>query len=216
MHIMKEFFLNMDYEEKVLFSCQNGTAATFAYSQLLTDMKAASIQMERIWTYVQLMPKAPELTPNTPDFQEKAKQLLKSEKEKYRSLFIDIHFYFVAWGNIKAMMAVLSRQPEFKKANIVFNSHRKIIEHYINARNTFEHFDERLPGSKNSNRVKEVQSEGAGSRRILKGVSQDGFYKHSDKQWDIKPSSLEKLTEIVDEFLTNIHESVDLLIEQKS
>lgn len=216
MHIMKKILLNMDYEEKILFSCQNGTAAAFAYSQLLTDMKAASMQMERIWTYVKLMPKAPELTPNIPDFREKAKQQLKSEKEKYRSLFIDVHFYFVAWGNIKAMMTVLSRQPEFKKANMVFNSHRKIIEHYTNARNTFEHFDERLPGGKSSNRVKEVRAEGAGSRRILRGVSKDGFYKHSDKQWDIKPSSLKKLTEIVDEFLTNIQESVDLLIERKS
>ncbi len=93
--------------------------------------------------------------------------------------------------------------------------HNMDYEHYINARNTFEHFDERFPGGKKQNRVKEVQSQGDAPRRIFRGLSKDGFYLHSDKQWDIKPSSSEKLVEIVDEFLIKIHESVDLLIEQK-
>ncbi len=205
----------MDYEDKIFFACKNGSAAGFAYGQLLTNMKAASIQMKRIWTYAQLIPKVPELTPNTPDFQEKTKQLLRSAKEKYRPLFIDIHFYFVAWGNIKSMMAVLARQPEFKNANIVFNSKRKIFEHYINARNTLEHFDERLPGGKKRSRVKEIQSSGAEPRRILKGLSKEGYYLHSDKKWDIKPTSLRKLMEIVEEFLDCIHLKIDEIEAEK-
>lgn len=205
----------MDYEDRIFLACKNGSAAAFAYSQLLTYMKAASIQMERIWTYAQLMPKASELTPNTPDFQEKAKQLIKSEKEKYRPLFIDIHFYFIACGNIKSMMAVLARQPEFKNANIVFNSKRKIIEDYINARNTFEHFDERLPGGNKSSRVKEIQSSDAGPRRIIKGLSKEGYYLHSDKKWDIKPTSLKILIEIAGEFLDCIHLKIDEIEAEK-
>jgi len=209
------FFHNMDYEEKILFNCTNSVASSFAYGQLLENLKAASIQMDRIWSYAKTIEKTPEPDPNDPNFQSKSKEFLKSEKLKYQQLFIDIHFYFVSWGNIKSMMRFLSRQPEFTSANIIFNSHRKTIEHYINARNTFEHFDERLPGGKKHNRVKEVQSQGAAPRRIFRGLSKDGFYLHSDKQWDIKPSSLEKLVEIVDEFLGKIHESVDLLMEQK-
>ena len=209
------FFHNMDYEDKILFNCTNGYASSFAYGQLLENLKAASIQMDRIWSYAKTIKKTSGPDPNDPNFQSKSKEFLKSEKLKYQQLFIDIHFYFVSWGNIKSMMRVLSQQPEFKSANIIFNSHRKTIEHYINARNTFEHFDERFPGRKKQNSVKEVQSQGAAPRRIFRGLSKDGFYLHSDKRWDIKPSSLEKLFEIVDEFLIKIHESVDLLIEQK-
>jgi len=209
------FFHNMGYEEKILFNCTSGVASSFAYGQLLENLKAASIQMGRIWSYAKTIKKNPELDPNVPNFQSKSIEFLKSEKLKYQQLFIDIHFYFISWGNIKLMMRFLSRQPEFTSANIIFNSHGKTIEHYINARNTFEHFDERFPGGKKHNRVKEVQSQGAAPRRIFRGLSKDGFYLHSDKQWDIKTSSLEKLVEIVDEFLAKIHESVDLLIEQK-
>ena len=52
-------------------------------------------------------------------------------------------------------------------------------------------------------------------RRIFRDLSKNGFYLHSDKQWDIKPSSLEKIVEIVDDFLIKIYESVNLLIKQK-
>ena len=210
-----DFFNNMDYEEKIIFSCKNGVASSFAYGQLLENLKAASIQMDRIWSYAKTIKKSPEPDPNEPNFQQKSKEYIKSEKQKYQQLFIDIHFYFISWGNIKLMMRYLSQQPEFTSANIVFNSHRKTIEHYINARNTFEHFDERFPGGKKHDRVKEVQSRGASPRRIFKGLSKDGFYLHSDKQWDIKETSLEKLVEIVNEFLAKIHEAVDLSIEQK-
>ncbi len=87
--------------------------------------------------------------------------------------------------------------------------------HYVNARNTFEHFDDRLPGGKNHSRIKEIHSGGGGPRKIYRGISKEGFYLHSDKQWDIKPSSLEALKDLVNEFLNKIHSSLDSILAEK-
>lgn len=206
----------MDYEEKILFVCNAGVLASFAYKGLLSKIDAARMQMERIWSQLSSLPKQPELSPTDPEFQIKAKEYKKIFQANYRPIFNDIHFYFIAWGGVRSMMRVLAKQPEFKEANIIFNSHRKTIEHYINARNTFEHFDERLPGGKNDKRVKEVRAQGASPRKILRGISKDGYYLHSDKKWDIKPSSLKLLEEITQEFIESIHNKINLLSKEKN
>ena len=172
--------------------------------------------MKRIWDQISLLPKQPELSPTDPEFQNKAKEYKITVQGNYRPIFNDIHFYFITWGGIRSMMGVIANQPEFKEANIIFNSHRKTIEHYINARNTFEHFDERLPGCKNHERVKEVQAQGASPRKILKGISKKGYYLHSDKKWDIKPSSLKLLEEITQEFIGAVNSKIDLLLKEKN
>jgi hypothetical protein len=76
------------------------------------------------------------------------------------------------------------------------------------ARNTFEHFHDRLPSGKKYHKVREVQAQNAGLRRVLGGL-ENGAYKFSDKNWDITPHSYQLLEKLVNEFLEKIHCSVN-------
>ena len=206
----------MTYEEKIFFVCGSRVTVSFAYERLFSTIDAARMQMKRIWSQISSLPKQLELSPTDPEFQNKAKEYKTTARANYRPIFNDIHFYFITWGGIRSMMGVIAKQPEFKEANIIFNSHRKTIEHYINARNTFEHFDDRLPGGKNHERVKEVRAQGASPRKILKGISREGYYLHSDKKWNIKPSSLKLLEEITQEFIKSVNGKIDILLKEKN
>lgn len=136
----------------------------------------------------------------------------------YESLFIEIHFYFVTWTNCQNMMKTLASFPEYTEASKHYNSVRKHLDHYTEARNTFEHFHERLPAGKNRDRVKEMRAPNAGPRRVFGGLAK-GSYTFSDRSWDITPVSLNLLQSIVEEFLGKVHAVViqrcDAFLEQE-
>jgi len=217
----KDFFEKMDYTNKVYFAVASNSdeaisgqtiTASFAYSRLEMYGVAASIQMDRIWAYIKTMnlnmPPEPSIVEEN-----KVRDYFDSAKKLYTPLYIDIHFYFSSWDNIGKMMAVLSGQSVFQEARKVYTSHIKHLENYRSARHTFEHFDERLPGKKNEGRVREVIIvPGSSPTQNYGGVSDDDFYEFSDKRWDIKPSSLNLLQNIVSEFKEEIHKKVDLIL----
>ncbi len=211
----KGYFEKLEYGDKLFVATKNGNASHFAYMRLDMYLLAATIQMKRIWLHADdvksKMPDQSELRDVTDQ-----SSFLKKVSELYAPLFVDIHFYFSSWDNAGKMMRVLSKQPELVAAKLVYEKHWSHINHFSNGRHTFEHFHDRLPGEKDEHRVKEViQSPGAGPSRIYSGVTEDGFYVHSDDKWDIKPTSLELLLNIAAEFKSAVHSAVDSLLSSK-
>ena len=116
----------------------------------------------------------------------------------------------------KNMLEILVGQPEFLEAKKVFDSQRKHFEHYVAARNSFEHFGDRLPGRTEEKRVREVRDDPtAGARRVYSGIS-DGQYTHSDQVWDITPGSLDLLERLIADVLAIVHRTIDEQIGAKS
>ncbi len=216
-----DFFEKMDYANKIYFAItsspekstsDHNITASFAYSRLEMYVVATSMQIGRIWTDIKVMnlqmPPQPSITET-----KKVKEYFDSAQKLYIPLLVDIHFYFSSWDNVGKMMAVLSGQSVFEEARKVYTRHIKHLEHYRSARHTFEHFDERLPGKKHEKRMREVIiSRGSSSSKNYGGVSKDGFYEFSDRRWDIKPSSLDLLYNIVSEFKDEIQKKVDTIL----
>ena len=83
---------------------------------------------------------------------------LEKNRILHDRIFIEIHFYFVSWTDCQNMMKTLSSLAEFEEARKFYHSVRKHFDSYSEARNTFEHFHDRLPGGKNQNKVKEIHN----------------------------------------------------------
>ncbi len=192
------------YEEKIFAVVKNGDSCAFAYKRLQLHLKAATIEMERIWAYVASMPYEPEPSPSDPDFQAIAYEWMDRQGELYVPLLTDIHFYFVEWANIQSMMEFLGRQAQFGEANKVYNSHRKTLDHYSEGRNSFEHYHDRLAGKKRRQKL---------AKPDIGFSLQGGYYTAAGSKWDISPESLAKLILISDKFLHAIHRAVDDAID---
>ncbi|MFQ5880804.1 MAG: hypothetical protein ACE5IZ_11625, partial [Dehalococcoidia bacterium] len=99
------------------------------------------------------------------------------------------------WDAVGKMMRVIGDCSGFAAASDVYDRHRDTIERYREARNHLEHFDERLPGGKRVGQLA-IPSD--------LGNLSDGVYSFGGKSWDVTPSSLAILEEIVDEFNSEI------------
>jgi hypothetical protein len=208
MHKMaKSYESVMPYSERLLFFAANGSAASFAYDRLHLHLTAARLQMDRIGQAVRTSHSVrPE--PSADATQEQLRARVRGGQQRMRVVLTEVHFYFVCWSGCRNMLQILVGQPEFIEAKKVFDGYRKEFEHYVAGRNSFEHFHGRLPGQSEEGRVKAVQSESAGPRRIYAGLS-SGKYIHSSLEWDITPNSMECLQKYVDEMLAVVHRIVD-------
>lgn len=197
----------MPYSERLVFFAANGSAASFAYDRLQLHLTAARLQMDRIGQAVRTSHGVrPE--PSADATQEQLRAYFRGGQQRMQAVLTEVHFYFVCWSGCRNMLQILVGQPEFIEAKKVFDGYRKEFEHYVAGRNSFEHFHDRLPGQSEEGRVKAVQSESAGPRRIYAGLS-SGKYTHSSLEWDITPNSMECLQKHVDEVLTVVHRIVD-------
>lgn len=205
--VNKEYFENMSPSEKVWHFSSDKNKARFAYDRLIRHLCAASTQMQRINAAIT---NANSNKPDKPDLSdpEATREFFEQVKKSYDIIFIEIHFYFVAWANCQNMMKTLTSLPEYRAASVYYNSVRKHFDSYSEARNTFEHFHDRLPSGKYYRKVKEIQEPNAGPRRVFGGLVK-GTYRFSDRSWDITPKSLELLNSLVREFLDIIHTVVD-------
>lgn len=209
----RDHFHNLNYAEKLLYVAKNATAATFAYERLDVNRQSAATQMARIWEAVARSRMAtPEPQPGAS--QEEMNAYVMAAKDRMKPVLYEVHFYFVAWTNCGHMLKILTGQPKFLEAKKVFDSFRKTFDHYADARHSFEHFHDRLPGRPDERKVKELQATNAGHRRVYVGFEGTN-YKHSDKSWDISPASLELLNQAIDKVVTVLNRTVDDLIESK-
>ena len=208
MHEMTGFDASaMTYSEKILFFAANGNAASFAYERLQLHLAAARMQMDRISLAAKASHHAQTELPRGAT-QEQMRTFTRDARQRMQLLLAEVHFYFVCWSGCRNMLQILVGQPEFLEAKKIFDGHRKEFEHYVAGRNSFEHFHDRLPGQSEEARVKAVQSDSAGPRRIYAGIS-SGKYVHSSLEWDITPSSLENLQRCVEDVLAVVHLTLD-------
>ena len=112
-------------------------------------------------------------------------QFLEAYRTASAALIYETHFYFVAWYNCEQMLGTLVNDPAFMDARKVFNSHEKMLHHYKNARHSFEHFAERLPGGKEESKVVEVV-QGADREHLSAQAPKDGV--EGVKRIDVCPS----------------------------
>jgi len=76
------------------------------------------------------------------------------EKSSYSSAmiqaFIHAHLYFICWAAIGRMIEVIRRGSGLEAPNKLWKKYRAVFEQYSDARDHFEHYEERLPGGKRS------------------------------------------------------------------
>lgn len=207
------YFRNLDYAEKLWHVVANANATTFAYKRLEVHRESATVQMTRIWDAV-ARSHVGSGEPQQGATQEEIKAYFDASGKRMIPILYEVHFYFVAWTDCGHMLRAITGQPELLEAKKVFDSFKKPFEDYTEARNTFEHYDDRLPSQPQESRVKEIKDLNAGPRRVYFGFS-GTHYKHSDKAWDISPSSLELLNRAISDVIAVVHRTVDELIESK-
>jgi hypothetical protein len=212
MDAARGYWASMTYEEKLFFVATNGNAACFAYDRLTLHRGAAHRQMARI---NQAIAASFRPEPATGATQEEMRSYVRDGKQRMEPLLSEVHFYFASWSGCRNMMQILVGQPEFLEAKKVFDRYRKEFDHYVAARNTFEHFHDRLPGQPEERRVKEALTDPKGNpHRIYAGFSK-GHYVHSDMSWDISTRSLELLDQYISEVLAVVHATLDEVFNRK-
>lgn len=113
------------------------------------------------------------------------------------------------------MLDVITGPAHFVEAKKVLSRYSKHFDLYDGARNSFEHYEQRLPGKSGEHRVKEVsQNNGASPSKIYFGFH-DGLYTHSNQEWDVTPASLVILNAAIDETLAVVHRLVDDEVERR-
>ena len=198
----------MSKSENIAHFSSDGNTAKFAYDMLIRHLCAAKLQMQRIVEAMDRVARSQSATEEIIDISQ-ARKRMEEAKTQYDSIFIEIHFYLVSWVNCRNMIKSLCSLPEYSEASIYYQSIRKHFDDYAEARNTFEHFHDRLPKGKKSQKVKEVTAPNAGPRKIFAGL-ENGHYKFSDRTWDITPQSLNLLDELVSNFLNKVFNVVNL------
>ena len=207
-------FEGLPVTDRIWHVVANANAAAFAYERLVVCRRAAAVQMQRLWDAAAGTRKS--LTEPAADASlAEVRAYIQKSREAFAPLLYETHYYFVAWANCGNMLRVLTGLPEFLEAKKIFDSHRKTFEHYTAARNSFEHYQDRLPGNAEERKVREVvQIPSAGPSRIYFGFS-GGHYRHSDQQWDITPASLSVLEGAIDAVLSVLHAQVDTLFQAR-
>ena len=126
-----------------------------------------------------------------------------------KKVLAEVHLLFIAIDNAKDMMNALLSEDNLvhlkKKVGSVIHS----FEHYTHGRNTFEHYDDRIPGGKKHEKVGETKSSpDAGPRRILGGLKGD-VYTFGDKKWNLNPQEFQNVINGMNVFEVAVHEHLD-------
>ncbi|MDB9753022.1 hypothetical protein OAB29_02635 [Oceanospirillaceae bacterium] len=130
------------------------------------SLKAAELQMERVWS-------PPNIKPNC------TSEMIEANEHK----LIEIHFYFVAMRNIHRFLdKTIKGDSIFESYKLHFEElNEKWFKHNSKGREAFEHIDQRLPGEKHENKLVEI-----GNRKIHYGIRWSaGEFAHSNLVWDI-------------------------------
>lgn len=173
-----------------LFFSSKRHATSHCFDFARRSLRAAEIQIERIWD-------RPRLSADHPQFIAAVHDAL-----------IDVHFYFIALRNIYRFLhkviqdpAFAHLEPELKVLNDAW------FKHYAKGREAFEHIDQRLLGEKHESQFVEITENGA-SRKVHYGLSmRRGVFMHSNLTFDISRQTFQHLREDVVVFVAKIVES---------
>ena len=161
--------------ETVMAASKRG-ATPFAFDLAHRALRAAEIQLQRIWSRP--------VVAGTPSVVVDAMQ----------DVLVDVHFYFVALRNIHRFLFKVVKDPAFTHLQPEFDAlNQKWLTHYSKGREAFEHIDQRLPGEKFEHVLVELEDGGA-RRKVHYGLSlRRGVFRHSDQEWDITQPRFEEI-----------------------
>ena len=170
-----------------VFFASKSAATSFAFDLAHGSLRAAEIQVNRIWDHPAIQSDDPHAA------------------AVFQDILIDVHFYFIALRNVFRFLDKVVSDEVFQELHPeLANLHDKWFMHYNLGREAFEHFDQRLPGQKYENRIVEIEERGA-KRKIHFGLSlSNGLFRHSDQEWDISKATYESINADVVELLTRI------------
>jgi hypothetical protein len=180
----------MDKDSQRLFFGSKKPATSHCFDFARRSLRAAEIQMERIWSRPGLPADHPQFVPAVHD------------------VLIDVHFYFIALRNLYRFLARIVEDPMFAHLEAELRALNDVwFKHYAKGREAFEHIDQRLPGEKHEKNLVEV-TDGGSPRKIHYGLSmRRGVFEHSDLTFDISKQAFERLRSDVSGFLTKVIES---------
>lgn len=117
----------------------------------------------------------------------------------------EIHLFFIAVDNLKDMMNTILSEKKLVPLKKTIGKFIYSLEHYIHGRNTFEHYDDRIPGRTKHEKVAEVKaSASAAPRRILGGLK-GSTYTFGDKKWDLTSKDFQKILDGLNAFEVTLH-----------
>jgi len=126
-------------------------------------------------------------------------------------LLAEVHLYFISLDNIKDMINVITSEKNLIFIKKDIGDINKILEHYSKGRNTFEHFDDRIPGGKRHKDAKDVVDiESGNTRKILGGLKGD-IYKFEDQEWSLSASNFQEIINGLNKFETILHDYLSKL-----
>lgn len=136
---------------------QNGQMAWLAYEKMWRYIRSSQVQLDRIYSLWQQSSQI-EIDPNNP----KAEELLKSKKLNMEQVISDIHFLAMCLDKVWKLADRLTGNslcPELKKSRKFKNTLKSFLKPYLDARDTFEHYDEQVIGGN-------PKKKGPGSQKI--------------------------------------------------
>lgn len=211
---------NPDYQQKILVKISN--RASFAYIRYWLHKSQSVVQFDRVhasfherFIYFSDGLKEPDI--RQPDAVRLWGHFGSAINQKIMG---EIHFLFVSIDNTKDMMKVLLNEINSSELKKEMQSCLTMLDHYTHGRNTFEHFDERMPGGKKHDSIPEKLNEeivlkinGKEVRfmqRSLGGLRKER-YTFGDKEWDVSIPQFQKFIDCIEKFEKLIHEHVDKL-----
>lgn|GEM_PF-1841435 len=136
---------------RVFSASRNGATAT-CFNLARRSLRAAEIQVSRIW--------------DRPVVQGDQQTLTAAAED----ILIDVHFYFVALRNIYRFLEKVVSDEVFQELRPgLVELNEKWFKHYSLGREAFEHIDQRLPGQRHQNKITEIEEKG-GKRKINYGL----------------------------------------------
>lgn len=179
----------MDKDSQRIFFCSERPATSECFDLALRSLRAAEIQVERIWDRSSLSADDPMFIAAVQD------------------ALIDVHFYFIGLRNTYRFLHKVVQDPVFvhlePELTVLNNTWFK---HYAKGREAFEHIDQRLPGERHEDQVIETVENGA-SRKVLYGLRmRSGVFMHSDLTFDISKETFVRLQADIIVFLAKIVE----------
>lgn len=208
----RTFIHGLGYADKMLYVVANSNAAAFAYQRLHVHHTGARIQMRRL-THALELTRQEALPANSTN--EERLAYVAAGLSRATPLLSELHFYFAAWSGCGRMLRILTKQPEFFEARKLFDGYRDDFATYRKARDSFEHFHDRLPGERDHGRMRETRETPASPLVTIYWGVEGGRFRHSDLYCDITPASLERLDSIVNVTLGAVHQIIDERLSAK-
>ncbi len=125
---------------------------------------------------------------------------------------VEAHFLFICWDAIlKQIDALRENSFRLRSPKRIYKKHKRVLSTYQRARDHMEHYDERLPGRKNSVWRSPDDRSVEGS---VPGVVEGQEFVFAGERWDVGATCLLQLDEIVSDLQGELLRELEDRFEQ--